>query len=61
MWENDGHGNFTVVATKRGFHALGTGNPWLPTTGNAKDVQPGDPSAWVGANGFGIDGQHRRQ
>jgi hypothetical protein len=55
LWENDGTGHFTNVAKDRGFHALGTGNSWLSTTGHGKDVQPGDPSTWVGSNGFGID------
>ena len=57
LWQNDGKGKFTNVAKDRGFHALGTGNRWLASTGNGEDVQPGDPSAWIGANGFGIDCQ----
>ncbi len=55
LWENDGTGSFTDVATKRGFNALATGNSWLETTGKGKGVQPGDPSTYVGSNGFGID------
>lgn len=57
LWENDGKGRFTNVAEKRGFHALPTGNSWLASTANGRAVQPGDPSKWVGANGFGIDCQ----
>lgn len=55
LWENDGTGRFVNVAEERGFHALGTGNSFLASTGRGRDVQPGDPEAWVGANGFGID------
>ena len=55
LWENDGTGHFTNVAQARGFHALGTGNSWLASTDHGRAVQPGDPSAWVGSNGFGID------
>ena len=55
LWENDGSGNFTDVAEKRGFNALGTGNAWLETTGKGKTTQPGAPSTFVGSNGFGID------
>jgi hypothetical protein len=57
LWENDGAGNFTDVAQKRGFNALGTGNSWLASTNHGKDMQPGDPSLWIGSNGFGIDCQ----
>ncbi len=58
LWENDGTGVFTDVASKRGFNALATGNPWLATTGKGKDPQPGgDPKAMIGSNGFGIDCQ----
>jgi hypothetical protein len=55
LWENDGAGNFTNVAKARGFHALGTGNSFLSSTGKGKDLQPGAETTWVGANGFGID------
>lgn len=55
LWENDGHGVFTDVAKARGFDALATGNPELAGTGHGRDPQPGDPSTWVGSNGFGID------
>jgi hypothetical protein len=55
LWENDGAGNFTNVAKARGFNALGTGNSFLASTGKGRDVQPGEPTGWVGANGFGID------
>jgi enediyne biosynthesis protein E4 len=55
LWENDGAGNFTDVAQKRGFNALATGNSWLTSTGKGKTPQPGDASAYVGSNGFGID------
>jgi hypothetical protein len=57
LWENDGAGVFTNVAVARGFHAQPTGNYDLATTGNGKDPQPGDPAAYVGSNGFGIDCQ----
>ena len=57
LWENDGTGHFTNVAKERGFHALGTGNAWLSSTGNGTSTQPGDPASWVGSNGFGIDCQ----
>ncbi len=57
LWENDGTGVFANVAVERGFHALAGGNYDLASTGNGKDVQPGDPSAFVGSNGFGIDCQ----
>jgi hypothetical protein len=57
LWENDGAGHFTNVAKERGFNALGTGNSWLASTGNGTSTQPGDPSSWVGSNGFGIDCQ----
>lgn len=57
LWENDGTGTFTDVAQKRGFNANATGNSWLSTTGNGKTAQPGDPSKYVGSNGFGIDCQ----
>jgi hypothetical protein len=57
LWENDGHGVFTDVAKARGFHALATGNSELASTGHGRDPQPGDPSKWVGSNGFGIDCQ----
>lgn len=57
LWENDGSGVFTNVAVARGFHALPTGNYDLATTGNGKDVQPGEPTTYVGSNGFGIDCQ----
>ena len=57
LWENDGTGNFTDVAQKRGFNALATGNSWLESTGKGKNAQPGDPSTWVGSNGFGLDCQ----
>lgn len=57
LWENDGSGNFTDVAQKRGFNALATGNSWLASTGYGKTAQPGDPSQYVGSNGFGIDCQ----
>jgi hypothetical protein len=57
LWENDGTGNFTDVAQKRGFNALGSGNSWLESTGKGKSMQPGDPSLWIGSNGFGIDCQ----
>lgn len=55
LWENDGTGQFVNVAEERGFAALGTGNPMLASTGRGRDVQPGDPSGFIGANGFGID------
>ncbi|MEA2750137.1 MAG: hypothetical protein QOI41_4280, partial [Myxococcales bacterium] len=55
LWENDGTGNFTDVAQKRGFNALATGNSWLESTGKGKNAQPGDSSQYVGSNGFGID------
>lgn len=55
LWENDGRGNFTDVAQKRGFNALATGNSWLSSTNKGTLAQPGDPSTWVGSNGFGID------
>lgn len=55
LWENDGHGTFTDVAKKRGFNALATGNSWLAATGKGAAPQPGDASAHVGSNGFGID------
>ena len=55
LWENDGSGNFTDVAQKRGFNANATGNSWLQTTGKGKTAQPGAPSTYVGSNGFGID------
>jgi hypothetical protein len=58
LWENDGTGAFTDVAQKRGFNALATGNTWLASTGKGKEAQPGgDPSTYVGSNGFGIDCQ----
>lgn len=55
LWENDGKGGFTDVAEARGFHALATGNRWLESTGHGTTPQPGDPSEYVGSNGFGID------
>lgn len=55
LWENDGHGTFTDVARKRGFHALATGNRWLEATGKGTLPQPGDAASHVGSNGFGID------
>ena len=55
LWENDGSGNFTDVAQKRGFNALATGNSWLESTGKGKTAQAGAPSTYVGSNGFGID------
>ena len=57
LWENDGTGVFTNVAKDRGFNALATGNYYLASTGNGRDLQPGDPSTYVGSNGFGIDCQ----
>ncbi|MDF2691634.1 MAG: hypothetical protein K0S65_17 [Labilithrix sp.] len=57
LWENDGTGSFTNVADKRGFNALATGNSYLASTGNGRTAQPGDPSGYVGSNGFGIDCQ----
>jgi hypothetical protein len=57
LWENDGTGNFTDVAQKRGFNALATGNSWLESTGKGKNAQSSDPNTWVGSNGFGIDCQ----
>ncbi|MEO6418843.1 MAG: VCBS repeat-containing protein, partial [Polyangiaceae bacterium] len=57
LWQNDGTGTFTNVAQSAGFHALATGNYYLASTGNGTMVQPGDPSAYVGSNGFGIDCQ----
>ncbi len=55
LWENDGHGVFTNVASQRGFHALATGNYWNPKTGKGRDAQSVEPSKIVGSNGFGID------
>lgn len=55
LWENDGKGVFKNVAKDRGFHALATGNYHLASTGHGRDAQPGDPAAYVGSNGFGID------
>lgn len=55
LWENDGAGNFTNVATARGFNALATGNYYLASTGHGTMNQPVDPSQYYGANGFGID------
>jgi hypothetical protein len=57
LWQNDGAGVFTNVAQASGFHALATGNYYLESTGNGRAVQPGDPSTYVGSNGFGIDCQ----
>ncbi len=57
LWENDGAGGFTNVARARGFHALATGNRWLKSTDEGRATQPGEASAWVGSNGFGIDCQ----
>lgn len=55
LWENDGDGRFTDVAPERGFHALATGNYFMPETGRGLDPEPGKtPSEWVGSNGFGI-------
>ena len=57
LWENDGSGNFTDVAEKRGFNALATGNSYLASTGRGRSAQPVAPSSYVGSNGFGIDCQ----
>ncbi len=57
LWQNDGSGVFTNVAKSSGFHALATGNYYLESTGNGRMTQPGDPAAYVGSNGFGIDCQ----
>ncbi|MBK6463472.1 MAG: CRTAC1 family protein [Myxococcales bacterium] len=55
LWENDGKGAFTDVASERGFAALATGNYFNPRTGNGKDAQPVTPDKIVGSNGFGVD------
>ena len=55
LWENDGSGHFTNVASPRGFNALATGNYYLASTGHGTMSQPVDPSQYYGSNGFGID------
>ncbi|CAF3370499.1 unnamed protein product [Rotaria sp. Silwood1] len=56
LWENDGSGRFTNVASARGILAQATGNYWLPSTGNGTLPEPDkDTNTYVGSNGFGID------
>ncbi len=55
LWENDGSGNFTNVASSRGFNALATGNYYLSSTGYGTMPQPVDANSIYGSNGFGID------
>lgn len=55
LLENDGKGLFIDKAMERGFHALATGNYFLPETGFGRDAEPGRTSAQVvGGNGFGL-------
>jgi hypothetical protein len=56
LWENDGSGKFTNLASVRGFSAQATGNYWLSSTGNGSLLEPDkDTNSYVGSNGFGID------
>ncbi len=55
LWENDGTGNFTNVAVARGYNAQATGNYYLASTSYGTVAQPGTPTSYYGANGFGID------
>ncbi|CAF3291679.1 unnamed protein product [Rotaria sp. Silwood2] len=56
LWENDGTGKFTNVASSRGFLAQATGNYWLSSTGNGTFFESDkNVSSYVGSNGFGID------
>ena len=55
LYQNDGHGNFTNVATAAGFASLPTGNYWIAATGMGRMPEPGKgPGAYVGSNGFGL-------
>ncbi len=56
LWENDGNGVMTNVATERGFAAQATGNYWLLATGYGLNHQAdATEDTWIGSNGFGID------
>lgn len=56
LWQNDGKGNFTNVATAKGFDALPGGNYYMSSTHFGGLVEPGKTRGkYVGSNGFGVD------
>jgi hypothetical protein len=54
LWQNN-NDEFVDVGASTGFFAEGTGNYWLSSTGNGRDLEDVDPADFVGGNGFGVD------
>ena len=55
LYQNDGHGAFTNVATAAGFASLPTGNYWIADTGMGHTAEPNATAGhYIGSNGFGL-------